>query len=289
MKYRISPQVIQIADYIRQWLREGHTKPLLVDLRSQSEVRLVPLPTASTASLPMESRPGCTISIQGEWILVQCAEGCRWIEERVVRFFRSRGLIGKGEATSECPKFVRRVIVHDHLVGRPVSEQVRARARADRENKRALHPRRFRNIIDAVRTAVAQAGGWIVLTERALESAEKSDFRDPDYIYELIVDLGVAAKQNSKGGLNGTWLAHLGANGGHDFVANTSKNTVEMFPAHYHVEYGGRRHCIGAHVRCGGGTGQDLARVYFALPERPGAPLILGHIGSHLPIHARSH
>lgn len=289
MRYLIKPQPIQLSSLIREWLRQGHSGKVLMDLRSQTEVRLEPYPSLALAAVPPESRPGCTISVQGKWVLIQCASACRWIEDKVAGFLRSRGLVGQGEDVSDCPRFDRRLVVHAHLVGRPVSEDVRARARAEREVKRALKPRRFRKVIEAVHAAVAQTGGWVVLHRRAIDSAEASDYRDPDYIYELIIELGRAAQLNAGGGLDGAWAEHLGlgANGGHDFVARTSKAAIEMFPDAYHVDYDGKRVCIGAHVRCGVGSGQDLARVYLALPANPGAPLILGHIGSHLPLPKR--
>jgi hypothetical protein len=284
MRYFLSQNFKQLAPLVREWTREGHSKPILTDFRSQTEVRLMPIPDAAMGLLPPESRPGCTISLHAQWVLVHCDETCRWIEAQIVKFLRKRGLIGEGEPVTDCPMLKRRVVVHDHQVGRPVSDQVRARARAEREAKRASKPRRFRTVIEAVLAAIEQVGGWVVLTQRTLDSAKKSQFRDPDYIFELIVDLGAAAEQNAKGGLSGTWLAHLGANGGHDFVANTSKNTVEMYHAHYHVLWDGHEVCIGAHVRCGNGSAQALARVYLSIPLKPGGPVILGHIGSHLPL-----
>jgi len=257
---------------------------VVIEVRSAVDVRLVPVVASTGTSVPFQARPGCTVLLKGESVLVQCAEACLWLEKKIASYLSKRGWVRGVETLSECPRIERRAVVPDHLAGRPVSEEVMERTRAERAAKRANRPRRFRTVIEAVRAGLAQVGSWVYATERALESAAESQFRDPDYIFDLIIALGEGAKKNAGGGVDGDWKTYLYLNGRHDFVANTSKNTVEMYHSHYHVVWEGRDVCIGAHVRCGNGSAQDLARVYLATPLRPGGPVILGHIGSHLPL-----
>jgi len=257
---------------------------VLIEARSAAEVRLVPIVASAGARVPLHSRPGCTILLKGESVLVQCAGACLWLEDKIASYLSKRGWVSGVKTLSECPRIERRAVFHDHLAGRAVSAEVMQRARAERAAKRASRPRRFRTVIEAVRAALAKAGPWVVAVERALLSAAESHYRNPDYIYDLIVALGEAAKMNASGGVDGSWKDNLYQNGRHDYVANTSKNTVEMYRSHYHVVWEGREVCIGAHVRCGNGSAQDLARVYLATPLKPGGPVILGHIGSHLPL-----
>lgn len=287
MKYTISnPSFSNVSEMAKNWLRRGRRK-LLLEIRSASEVRLVPYPSAGAVALSPQDLPGCTVSISGGCLLVHCSTVCLWLEKALVGFLQGRGLIGQGQPVTDCPRFARRHIVHDHTVGRPVSHKVLERARAEREARRALKTRRFRSVREALCAAEREAAGWVIVTRRAHDSAADSDYRDPDYIFDLVVDLGRAAEQNSTKGLSGDWRHHLAASGGHDFVPTTSKNTLAMFPDEYHVMHNGRPVCIGAHVRCGMGSGQDLARIYLALPESPGAPVILGHVGSHLSLPGR--
>jgi hypothetical protein len=147
----------------------------------------------------------------------------------------------------------------------------------------------YPTVVDACFAAERDAAGWLKIADRAKTSAKTSNFVDPDYIYEALMALARAAKLNANGGLGMSWEHHLKMNGAHDYCAHSSEGTLGQFAKDYHIAYMGSSYCIESHIRCGTGNGCDSARIYVAQPRRPGQPVIVGHVGSHLPILARSH
>ena len=86
-----------------------------------------------------------------------------------------------------------------------------------------------------------------------------------------------------------SWAAFLGERGSHDFVPNSSPDTIKRFYKEYHIRYQDEDLCIGAHIRQGNGAADECLRIYVVQPRKPGDPVIVGQIGAHLPIADRSH
>ncbi|GBL23658.1 hypothetical protein EMGBS6_04430 [Opitutia bacterium] len=187
--------------------------------------------------------------------------------------------------------FRRKNIRHAHEMGRPVSEEAKAKRRERREEAVADRPlARFATVIEAALAAEETTGPWLVLTERAKQTARESNYVDPDYVYQALVDLAHAARHNSdEHGLGMSWADFLGQLRGHDFVPNTSPNTIKQYHSAYHITYRGELLSIQAHIRQGTGSAKDCLRIYVVQPRKPGDAVIVGQIGAHLPTDERAH
>jgi len=282
MKYPISNPA-KLASELKAWAHKRHVKAkVLADFRRNGEVRLAPVGQAHLGDC------GCTLFVQAGHLLVACSEACYWIEEGVSQFLESQRVISRGVDVVECPVVPRRF-------PRPLSA-VRSspvtsvRRRIKRTVLSGVKVRRFASVLDAVQSATHDAGPYLIVTERALRSAAVSDFNDPDYIYDALMSLALAAKSNVAGsGLGMPWTDFLAQNGSHDYSPHSSDVALQRFRKDYLAVHGGVEYLIAAHVRCGTGSGSESARIYVAQPARPGQPVLVGHVGSHLRIHARSH
>jgi hypothetical protein len=224
-------------------------------------------------------------------LIIACAEACAEIEKAVSEFLRKAKLIGQGKPTEKTEVFVRKYIRHPHEMGRQISEEAKAKRRERRDEVLSQRPpSRFKTVLEAAKAAEQESLGWIVLTERALRTANESNYVDPDYVFRALVDLGKAAKQNAQNrGLGMSWAEYLGQLGSHDYSPNSSSDTMKRHPKEYHVRHQSADYCIGAHIRQGNGSADECLRIYLAQPREPGRPVIIGQIGAHLPIDGRSH
>ena len=145
-------------------------------------------------------------------------------------------------------------------------------------------------MLEATLAAAEAAGAWLTLTERAKKTAGESNYVDPDYVYQALVDLAHAARHNSDHqGLGMSWADFLGQRGSHDFVPNSSPDTIKRYHKEYHIRYQGEDLCIEAHIRQGNGSADECLRIYVVQPRKPGDPVIVGQIGAHLSIDGRAH
>jgi hypothetical protein len=176
-------------------------------------------------------------------------------------------------------------------MGRPISEEAKAKRRIRREesaNDRT--PARFASVIEATLAAKADSGEWLILSDRAIQTAKESSYTDPDYVYQALIDLGHTAEHNAEHrGLGISWAEFLGKLGSHDFVPNTSTNTIKRFHGEYHIRHENEERCIASHIRQGTGSARDCLRIYVVQPRKPGDPIIIGQIGAHLPTDERAH
>jgi hypothetical protein len=277
-----------LATELKAWSRKPRIKAKVhADFRRNGEVRLAPIghPQAVSAQLGAD---GCTLHVQAGHLFVACCKACSWIEEAVCGFLSSRRVISLGVSVVECPVIPRR-FSSPWSVLRP-APAAHARRRVKKTATTIIKPRRFSTVLEAVEAARREAGSALVVTDRALRSAAISDYNDPDYIYDVLMALALAAKTNAGGsGLGMPWSEFLAGNGAHDYTPHSSPATLQRFRKDYLVVHDGVEYLIEAHVCCGTGSGSDSARIYVAQPARPGQPVVVGHVGSHLPIHSRSH
>jgi hypothetical protein len=282
MKYPIKNPA-KLASELKAWAHKRHVKAkVLADFRRNGEVRLAPVGQAQLGDC------GCTLFVQGSHLLVACSQACQWIEEGVSQFLESQRVISSGIKVVECPVVPRRF---PRPLFRERSSPVSSgRRRAKRSGLSIMKVRRFSSVLDAVQAASRDAGPYLIVTERALRTAELSNYKDPDYIYDALMALALAAKSNVSGsGLGMPWTGFLAQNGSHDYSPHSSDVTLQRFRKDYLVVHDGVEYVIEAHIRCGTGSGSDSARIYVAQPSSPGQPVVVGHVGSHLPIHVRSH
>lgn len=287
MKYKIQ-DIRAIAPKLKVWARKPHIKAKVhADFRQNGAVRLAPI-GYSPAVAAYFGNSGCTIHIHAGFLLVACSKACQWIEEAVCQFLAAQRIITGGIELVECPIIPRRIQRASSLHRLAPAAAVRRRVKKVAAQVAKL--RRFSSVFVAVEAAARDAGPWLVVTDRALRSAALSDYNDPDYIYAALMALALAAKTNAGGaGLGMAWADFLSGNGSHDYCPHSSDATLQRFRRDYIVVHGGEEHLIEAHVRCGTGSGSHTARIYVAQPERPGLPVVVGHVGSHLPIAGRSH
>lgn len=282
MKYLINNPA-KLASELKAWAHKRHVKAkVLADFRHNGEVRLAPVAQAQLGDC------GCTLSVRAGHLFVACSRACQWIEEGVSQFLESQRVISRGVEVVECPVVPRRF---PRPLFRERSSPVSSvRRRAKRTVLSIMKVHRFSSVLDAVQAASLDAGPYLIITERALRSAELSNFNDPDYIYDALMALALAAKSNVSGsGLGMPWTDFLAQNGSHDYSPHSSDVTLQRFRKDYLVVHDGVEYVIEAHIRCGTGSGSDSARIYVAQPSSPGQPVVVGHVGSHLPIHVRSH
>ena len=290
MIYPLLKSSEKLLQKVQYWARLHRDRlGILAEYRPNGEVRLIP--ASRPPLLDADNLAGCTLSIRDNSLIIACAQTCTLIEEAVAEFLRKAKLIGPGKPTDEVVPFHRKNIRHAHEMGRPVSEDAKAKRRVRRDEAVADRPTaRFATVLEASLAAEDAAGSWLVLTDRAKKTAEESNYIDPDYVYQALVDLAHAARHNSDHqGLGMSWAAFLGELGSHDFVPNSSSDTIKRYPKEYHIRYRGEDLCIEAHIRQGNGSADECLRIYVVQPRKPGDPVIVGQIGAHLPITDRSH
>jgi hypothetical protein len=283
-----TPQLLM--DKIQFWARLHRNRlGILAEYRPNGEVRLIS--ATQPPLLPADNISGCTLSVRDNSLIVACARACAQIEQAITDFLRKGKLIGPGRPTEEVVPFRQKNIRHAHEMGRSVSDDAKAKRRERRDEAVADRPpARFASVLDAALAAKEAAGPWLVLTERARRTAEESNYVDPDYVYQALVDLAHTARHNSDHqGLGMSWADFLGQRGSHDFVPNSSPYTIERYYKEYHIRYNGEDLCIAAHIRQGNGSADECLRIYVVQPRKPGDPVIVGQIGAHLPIADRSH
>lgn len=290
MIYPILKKPRKLQDRIHYWARLHRDRlGILSEYRRNGEVRLIP--ATQPPLLSADNIPGCTLSIRDNSLIVACAQACVQIEQTITDFLRKGKFIGPGKPVETTEVFRRKNIRHAHEMGRPVSEEAKAKRRDRRDEARADRPpARFGSVLGAALAAEEAAGPWLILTERAKDTAGESNYVDPDYVYQALMDLAHTARYNSDHqGLGMSWADYLGQLGSHDFVPNTSPYTIERYYKDYHVRFQGEDRCIAAHIRQGNGSADECLRIYVVQPRKPGDPVIVGQIGAHLPIADRSH
>jgi len=287
MKYLIK-NMNALASGLKAWSHKRHVKAKVhADFRHNGEVRLAPI-GYSPAAAALTGDDGCTMFVQTGFLLVASCKACRWIEDAVCRFLTDENIIARGVEVVECP-VIRRQFPRPLSIVRTSPVKL-VRRRIKRADQLMIKVRRFSSVLEAVKAATSDGGPELVITDRALRSAAISDYHNPDYIYSSLMALALAAKINAGGsGLGMPWADFLAGNGAHDYVPHSSDATLQRFRKDYLVVHAGVEYLIEAHVRCGTGSGSESARIYVAQPARPGQPVVVGHVGSHLPIHARSH
>ena len=272
----------------RVWLRVPRNKAkVLAHFRAPDDIRITPIPHGSyIARGTVSTGAGCTLTVREGRLDVYCCPECSWIAQEICGMLQRENLIGKGAAVVECPKIETRAPAHSH---RPAcAARRRARRRQAKAGESALPSQRFASVSEAVLDAQALAGKWLMFPKRAIATAGESNYAAPDKIHAALLALARAAELNAGNGLGMTWESYM-AKEGFDFSPNCSETTLAMFPRHYAVQHDKIRYTIKAHVKFGTGTGSDSARIYLAMPASKGQPVIIGHIGSHLPISERSH
>ena len=290
MIYPLLKSSEKLVQKVQCWARLHRNRlGILADYRTNGEVRIIP--ASRPPLLDADNLDGCTLSIRDNSLIIACAQTCAQIEEGVAEFLRKAKLIGPGRPTEEVVLFHRKNIRHAHEMGRPVSEDAKAKRRLRRDEAVADRPSaRFATVLEATLAAEDTAGTWLVMTDRAKKTAEESNYVAPDYVYQALVDLAHAARHNSDHqGLGMSWADFLGQRGSHDFVPNSSPETIKRFYKEYHIRYQGEDLCIEAHIRQGNGSADECLRIYVVQPRKPGDPVIVGQIGAHLPITDRSH
>ncbi len=290
MIYPLLKSSEKLVQKVQCWARLHRNRlGILADYRTNGEVRIIP--ASRPPLLDADNLDGCTLSIRDKSLIIACAQTCAQIEEGVAEFLREAKLIGPGRPTEEVVLFHRKNIRHAHEMGRPVSEDAKSKRRLRRDEAVADRPSaRFATVLEATLAAEDTAGTWLVMTDRAKKTAEESNYVDPDYVYQALVDLAHAARHNSDHqGLGMSWADFLGQRGSHDFVPNSSPETIKRFYKEYHIRYQDEDLCIEAHIRQGTGSADECLRIYVVQPRKPGDPVIVGQVGAHLPIADRSH
>ena len=290
MIYPLLKSSNQLMLKVQFWARTHRNRlGILAEYRPNGEVRLIS--ATQPQQVDADNVAGCTLSVRENSLIVACAKACAGIEHAITEFLRRGKLIGPGRLNTTIETFHRKNIRHAHEMGRPISEEAKAKRRVRREESaNDRPPARFASVIEATLAAKADSGKWLILSDRSIQTAKESNYTDPDYVYQALIDLGHTAEHNAEHqGLGNSWAEFLGKLGSHDFVPNTSSNTIKRFHGEYHIRYENEERCIAAHIRQGTGSARDCLRIYVVQPRKPGDPIIIGQIGAHLPTDERAH
>jgi hypothetical protein len=285
--YTLTGRVSSLSVALASWLRSHQGKTVLpYNNPTGTELRLTPL-HSNCGGVSYIDQPGCTLTLKGLQLHVSCVPSLNWIEKAVLKALRKTGItctpiFGKKRSSSTA---VIRTLPQPPRVQTKTATTPKPKKKVDPTNATS----KFRSVEEACKAAERDAEGWIVITNRAWNTAKDSNYGDPDYVYNALMALGLAAFLNSKGGLKQSWEFHLKTNGPHNYCAHSSEGTLAQFPGEYHVNHEGRRYCIESHIKRGNGSGSDAIRIYLCQPEVPGQPVIVGSIGPHLPILTRGH
>jgi hypothetical protein len=274
---------------LKDWAHKRRNRSLVsVDFRQNDEVRLVPN-TKSTPVNRYQGDYGCTLYVQSSFLRIACSDECDWIEKSVSQFLFKKRIISYGVEEVECPKVPRRIPQLVNKKGSATSAPNPYREKKKLKNN-AFKNFKYASVIEAVKAASRDAGAYLIITERALNSAAESNFHDPDYVYKALMDLSLAAQENAKSsGLGKSWKTFLGARGSHDYCSHSSTSTLQRFSKEYSVSHDGNNYNIESHIRKGRGADSEAIRIYLSQPNKKGDPVVIGHVGSHLSTDMKSH
>ncbi len=274
---------------LKDWAHNRRNRSVVsADFRQNDEVRLVPN-TKATLVNRYQGDYGCTLYVQSCFLRIACSDECEWIEKSVSKFLLKKRIISYGVEEVECPKVPRRVPQSLSKKG-PASFTPNSYKEKKKLKNNAFKNFKYATVIEAVKAANHDAGAYLIITERALNSATESNFHDPDYVYKALMDLSLAAQENAKGsGLGKSWKTFLGEKGSHDYCSHSSTSTLQRFSKEYTVSHDGNDYNIESHIRKGRGADSEAIRIYLSQPDKKGDPVVVGHIGSHLSTDMKSH
>lgn len=138
-------------------------------------------------------------------------------------------------------------------------------------------------VVGTVRDAVDVAAGrcsHLIFLQSAFESADGSQFANPQQVLEDLLLLDDVAGQWAAGTMGGDFRTAF--NGRHDgFRSGISQIASTKYRQDYQVSYDGKSELMGPHLRRGVGAPPTILRIYWVKDDDAGK-LVVGHVGRKL-------
>lgn len=116
----------------------------------------------------------------------------------------------------------------------------------------------------------------------ALDTAAKSNYHDPEWVFDSLSALCLLAKKWKAGeSLGGNWEQTMKSHG-YDFSPRSSANTIGKCIRHYQFSHEGKTIIADAHLGRGSQGSRNVIRIYLHRDEER-KMLVVCHVGSHLP------
>jgi hypothetical protein len=120
------------------------------------------------------------------------------------------------------------------------------------------------------------------LNPNALDTATKSNYHDPEWVYDSLNALCLLAKKWKAGeSLGGNWEQTMKSHG-YDFSPRSSANTLGKCIRHYQFTHEGKTIVADAHLGRGNQGSKNVIRIYLHRDEER-KMLVVCHVGNHLP------
>ena len=137
-----------------------------------------------------------------------------------------------------------------------------------------------------VKAALAKAWSMhdevLELHPNAFDTAAKSNYHDPEWVYDSLTALCLLAKKWKAGeSLGGNWEQTMKAHG-YDFSPRSSDRTLGKCIRHYQFTHEGKTIVADAHLSRGTQGARNVIRIYLHRDEDR-KMLVVCHVGSHLP------
>jgi hypothetical protein len=125
-------------------------------------------------------------------------------------------------------------------------------------------------------------GEVLELHPNALDTAAKSNYHDPEWVYNSLYALCLLAKKWKAGeSLGGNWEQTMKSHG-YDFTPRSSDRTLGKCIRHYQFTHKGKTIIADAHLSRGAQGARNVIRIYIHRDEDR-KMLVVCHVGSHLP------
>ena len=183
--------------------------------------------------------------------------------------------------TNESRADVDRLLARFELESAPAEAKAAAAAPpATPAPTQPAHGERFDSVAEALDAAEADFGcGYLVFTDRARESAERSAFRRPDEAYAFFEALHAVAGTLASGN-HGDPHDLLQARG---FTSKPSHHlTMARHHRFYHMRFDGREVDLSQHVTLGSRNQNTCMSIHWWHDSAHGR-FVIGHCGKHLP------
>jgi hypothetical protein len=144
---------------------------------------------------------------------------------------------------------------------------------------------------DAVRRARDSASDAVLYLDSAIESADRSPFKNSQRVAELLEAVNVlAAKWKKNGALGDSWEQAFKNMGFPDYKAKVSQTSGTKWKSDYEFVYRGKKRLFEKHVTLGSGQADTCLSVHWYLDEdeqekdkaKKNRRLVIGYCGRHL-------
>lgn len=142
--------------------------------------------------------------------------------------------------------------------------------------------RDFDTVADAVRAAQQEFKGVLVFLDTALDSAEKSPFKRPEQVFDMLQAMAEVTTEwrEAEGSLGKPWEHAVGTHG-YEFKVAIGETTRNQWGSQYTFQYEGEPLLFEQHITLGAKSPEKCLSAHFHRDEER-LVLVVGHCGRHL-------